>query len=197
MTEEPESPTKPKMPGIQRLLFRSFACARANSSCFRKIFYFEFWSKSIEYRFKWICPDHYRIRTGNSNRYSSGGIFSRKFSFEVAILPRKKLSEQLSLALEVGKKTYIRSFVGQKVTSNHFRWFCGESKNFRSGILVISAEIPGEAEISVTNTENSLTTVYELTVQEVWKVWRNERRKQIRRNNGQEEDSRNHGRKFF
>ena len=29
---------------------------------------------------------------------------------------------------------------------------------------MISAEIPGEAEISVTNTENSLTTVYELTV---------------------------------
>lgn len=89
---------------------------------------------------------------------------SRKFSFEVAILPEEETERTLSLALEVGKKKYIRSFVGQKVTVTTSDDSVAKAKISGSGILVISAEIPGEAEISVTNTENSLTTVYELTV---------------------------------
>lgn len=89
---------------------------------------------------------------------------SQKFSFSVNVLAEEVTERKIPLTLNVGKKKYIRSYVDQKVEAMSSDESVASAKVSGSGILVITAEKQGEIEISVTNTEKKLTTVYELSV---------------------------------
>ena len=162
MTEEPESPDKPKMPKEYR------DC----SSALLRVLQSKFLSASGKYSILVLIQSRLeislhgsvwplRIRTRNSNRYSVEES-SRKFSFEVLYSSRKKLSER-SPCFRSGKEKIHSDFVGQKVTVTTSDDSVA-NKNFRKRYFWWFPQgIPGGPEISVTNTENSLT-VYELTV---------------------------------